>query len=135
MFSHVLSGLITHNQAIEGGDGNDVFHLLPKFHPELNPMEYWWGWSKRYFRERSTGNFKFSKSLVPRSLDACPLVTIRRFFRRADRYMNIYSLGATGVVAEYAAKKYKSHRGVSQRDLDEAEEERTAKAVALQRMS
>jgi hypothetical protein len=121
-------------QAIEeDSDACDVFHLLPKFHPELNPMEYWWGWSKRYFRERSTGRLDLARSLVPTSLDACPLPTIRRFFRRSERYMSVYSLGATGVAAEFAVKKYKSHRGVSQKDLDAAEEERTAKAELLRR--
>jgi hypothetical protein len=114
---HFLTCLIRANnidQAIEGSDGNDVFHLLPKFHPELNPIEYWWGWSKCYFQEHLTGNFVSAKSLVPKSLDACPLITIRHFFCRADWYANVYSLGATGIAAEYAVKKYKSHRTVSQ---------------------
>jgi len=131
-FSHILHIFISYDQAVEeGSDGSDVFHLLPKFHPELNPLEYLWGWSKRYFRERSNGKFGFGKSLVPISLDACPLVTIRRFFRRSERYISVYSLGATGLAAEYAVKKYRSHRGVSQRDLDAAEEERMAKATTL----
>jgi hypothetical protein len=124
---------ITYGQAIEeGSNESDVFHLLPKFHPELNPLEYLWGWSKHYFRECSNGKFDFAKCLVPTSLNACPLVTIRRFFRRSERYISVYSLGATGIAAEYAVKKYKSHRGVSQWDLNAAEEERMAKATALQ---
>ena len=132
-FLHIFIHFITYGQTIEeGSDGSDVFHLLPKFHPELNPMEYLWGWSKRYFRERSNGKFSFAKSLVPISLDACPLVTIRRFFRHSERYISVYSLGATGIAAEYAVEKYKSHRGVSQRDLNAAEEKRMAKATALQ---
>jgi transposase len=134
LFLHFI--LFITGQAIEeGSNGSDVFHLLPKFHPELNPLEYLWGWSKRYFRERSNGKLALAKSLVPTSLNTCPLVTIRRFFRRSERYINVYSLGATGLAAEYAVKKYKSHRGVSQRDLDAAEEERMAKATALQRFS
>jgi hypothetical protein len=136
LFLLIVLLFISYGQAIEeGSDGSDLFHLLPKFHPELNPLEYLWGWSKRYFRERSNGKFGFAKSLVPTSLDTCPLVTIRRFFRRSERYISVYSLGATGLAAEYAVKKYKSHRGVSQRDLDAAEEERMAKAIALQRLS
>jgi hypothetical protein len=110
---------------------NEHHHLLPKFHPELNPLEYLWGWSKRYFRERSNGKFGFGKSLVPISLDVCPLVTIRRFFCHSEHYISVYSLGATGLAAEYAVKKYRSHRGVSQQDLDVAEEERMAKATTL----
>ncbi|EIW81271.1 hypothetical protein CONPUDRAFT_26680, partial [Coniophora puteana RWD-64-598 SS2] len=95
--------------------GNDICHFLPKFHPEINPKEYYWGWCKRYFRERSNGNFAHAKKLLLEALNSCPLITIRRFFRRVERYMDVYSLGATGMAAEYAVKKYKSHRGVSQR--------------------
>lgn len=91
--------------------------FLPKFHPELNPIELVWGWSKRYFRERSTGSFKDAQRLVPESLDACPLSTIRRFFRRVQRYMDVYRLGAKGILAEYAVKKYRSHRSITAADL------------------
>ena len=47
-------------------------------------------------------------------------------FRQASSYLSISSLGATGVAAEYAARKFKSHRSVRQKDLDEAEQERLA---------
>jgi hypothetical protein len=82
---------------------------------------------KRYFRERCNGNFATSKKLFAQALDACPADVIRRFFRRADRYASVYQLGATGLLAEYAVKKYKSHRSVTQRDLLEAEEEQRKK--------
>jgi hypothetical protein len=98
-------------------------------------MEYLWGWSKCYFREHSNGKFSLAKSLVPISLNACPLVTIWRFFHHSEHYISVYSLRATGIAAEYAVKKYKSHQGVSQRDLNAVEEERMAKATALQRFS
>lgn len=112
-------------QVIEESGG--VCHFLPKFHPELNAIEYYWAWVKRYFRERTNGTFAHARNLLDEALDACPLPTIRRFFRRASRYLSIYSLGATGVAAEYAARKFKSHRSVRQKDLDEAEQERRAK--------
>jgi len=113
-------------------EAGDVCHFLPKFHPEMNPIEYFWGWTKRYFRKHSNGNFQKGKALLQEALDACPLVTIQRFFRRVQRYMSVYKLGATGISAEYAVKKYKSHHGVSQKDLDAADEERIAKEVKLQ---
>jgi len=128
--------LISYDQAVEeGSDGSDVFHLLPKFHPKLNPLEYLWGWSKHYFQERSNGKLGFGKSLVPISLDTCPLVTIRCFFCCLECYISVYSLGATGLAAEYAVKKYKSHQGVSQWDLNAAEEKHMAKATALLQFS
>lgn len=97
----------------------------------MNPIEYFWGWMKRYFRERSNGNFAHGRKLLDESMEACPLVTIRRFFRRAQRYMSVYTLGATGIAAEHAVKKYKSHRGVSQKDLDASEEERKRKDAKI----
>ena len=110
LFLHIVILFVTYGQAIEeGSNGSDVFHLLPKFHPELNPLEYLWGWLKHYFQEHSNGKLAFAKSLVPTSLNTCPLVTIRRFFRCSEHYINVYSLGATGLAAEYAVKKYKSH--------------------------
>jgi len=96
--------------------------FLPKFHPELNPIEMYWGWIKRYFRERATGNFATAQRLIVEALDACPLITIRRFFRRVDRYMSVYRHGATGRLAEFAVKKYRSHRGITKEDLAVAEE-------------
>lgn len=113
------------SQIIE--EAGDVCHFLPKFHPELNPIEYYWGWSKNYFRERSTGNFAKAKDLVQEALNACPLLTIRRFFRRAFRYASVYRLGATGLAAEFAVRKFKSHRHVRMTDLEKAETERKAK--------
>jgi hypothetical protein len=43
--------------------------------------------------------------------------------------MSVYSLRAAGLAAEYAVKKYRSHWGTSQQDLDAAEEERMTKAT------
>ncbi|KIM29215.1 hypothetical protein M408DRAFT_35243, partial [Serendipita vermifera MAFF 305830] len=86
--------------------------FLPKFHCELNPIEYYWGWVKRRFRERCNGQFDASKKLLTDSLDACPGEVIRRFIRRADRYASVYRLGATGPLADFAVRKYRSHRAV-----------------------
>jgi transposase len=91
--------------------------FLPKFHPELNPIEMYWGWAKRYFRERTTGNFKVALGLITEALDACPIAIIRRFFRRTYRYMSVYELGISGLLAEFAVKKYKSHRGITKQEL------------------
>ncbi|KAJ6593145.1 hypothetical protein B0H19DRAFT_1089191 [Mycena capillaripes] len=46
--------------------------------------------------DRSSGQWQKSQDLVDEALDACPLSTIRRFFRRADRCARVYRLGATG---------------------------------------
>jgi len=52
------------------------------------------------------------KSTVPKALASVNLMTIRRFARRAQRYMSAYRNGLTLRAAEYAVKKYKSHRRI-----------------------
>jgi hypothetical protein len=49
------------------------------------------------------------KKTVP---EAVPLITIRKFARKSWRYMDIYSKGVTGKLAEFTVKKYKSHHSV-----------------------
>lgn len=110
-----------------------VCHFLPKFHPEMNLIEYFWAWVKRWFRERSNGEWQKAKTLVDEGLRLCPVPTIRRFYRRAHRYASVYRLGATGPVAEFAVKKYRSHRGVRANELDVATSEWKAKAEAILR--
>ncbi|KAF8912422.1 hypothetical protein CPB85DRAFT_1375741 [Mucidula mucida] len=89
----------------------DVCHFLLKFHPELNPIEYYWGWTKYYFQEPSTGNFAHAQSL----------------------YLQMYKLGATGVLAEFAVKKFKSHCSVMAKDLEVAQAEWEEKQAKLTR--
>jgi hypothetical protein len=89
-------------------DVGDICHFLPKFHPEMNPIKYLWGWAKQYFHEHSNGNFKMAQKLWQEALNSCLLLTIHRFFHCAALYMSVYKLGATGVVAEYVIKKYHS---------------------------
>ncbi|KAJ6590916.1 hypothetical protein B0H10DRAFT_1796848, partial [Mycena sp. CBHHK59/15] len=91
-------------------------------HPELNPIEYFGGWCKNYFHEQSNGKFEHRKRILQEALDMCPLISICRFFRRVHQYLDIYHHGTTGAVAEFAAKMYKKHRGVTSRDIEPAEQ-------------
>ncbi|KAJ7337389.1 hypothetical protein DFH08DRAFT_1014352 [Mycena albidolilacea] len=77
---------------------------------------------------RSNGTWKKAKELVAEVLRLCPLPTIRRFYRRADRYASVYRLGATGVIAEFAVKKYRGHHGIRAIELEAAGEEWKEKA-------
>ena len=76
------------------------------------------------------GRFPTAKLLVPECLDSCPLITIRRFFQKAWRYMDAYRYahnhrialhrldnmtsrkGLNARQAAFANKRYKSHRRV-----------------------
>ena len=63
------------------------------------------------------------KKLWTEALDACPPHVLHQFFQQADRYASVYCLGATGLLAEYAVKKYKAHHSVTETDLTEAKNE------------
>ena len=64
------------------------------------------------YRNVSDGRFKTAKVLVPQCLDACGLITIRKFFRKTWRYIDAYNKGLNTRQAAVATKKYKSYRKV-----------------------
>ena len=84
--------------------------FLPKFHCELNPIECAWCASKFTCRRECDYSFPHLKDRVPRSLDEIPIATVRRWFRLTDRFRDSYKRGLSGRLAEFAVRKYKSHR-------------------------
>jgi len=90
-------------ETIEAEGHRCIFY--PKYHCELNYIEYFWGAAKRC-RLNCDYTWEGLKSTVPKALASIDLMTIRRFARRAQRYMSAYRNGLTLRAAEYAVKKY-----------------------------
>ncbi len=77
---------------------------------ELNFIELAWGWVKRAIRERCDYTFAGLKNNVQQCLDAIPLATVRRYARLTYRWLDAYAKGLVGPLAEFAVKRFSSHR-------------------------
>lgn len=89
--------------------GHEVI-FYPKFHCELNYIEYYWAALKRYTRENCKYTFLELEKTVLDAMDSVDLRTIRRFAMRSKRWMWAYINGLTEEQRAYAEKKYQSHR-------------------------
>jgi hypothetical protein len=89
-----------------------IFILFSKFHPEFNFIEMYWAEAKRITRVKCDYTFAGLKQTVPEVLESIELVKIRRFSRKCDRYMSCYRLGMPPKLAEFACRKFKSHRSI-----------------------
>lgn len=61
--------------------------------------------------------FEDAKQAAIQCLDACPVDVIRRFINRSWRFVDAYQQGLTGKAAEWAVRKFKGHRTISNRAL------------------
>ena len=76
------------SEVIEKAGHKCIFYS--KFHCELNFIEHYQEAAKRHARENCDYSWIGLKQIVPLSLESVSIVTIRRFARKAWRYMDLY---------------------------------------------
>jgi hypothetical protein len=83
--------------------------------PSIGYSQQYWGWCKYQYREvDKSGGFKVAKETAIRYLDACPPEVIRRFINRSWRFMSAYRHGLTGKAADWAVRRQKAHRTITE---------------------
>ena len=91
--------------------------FLPKFHCELNFIEYFWGSVKKYLHDHADGSFVTLKANLPQALASVQLCTIQLWEQCMHRWVEAYQSGlqtkeAQMEVRKFSSTKYKSHRRV-----------------------
>jgi transposase len=88
--------------------------FLPKYHPELNPIEYVWGRSKRYARQHCSYSLPALRTMIPKCLGPAVVTDelVWKFFRRVRRILEAYQSGETYGTEAFKNTVYKSHRRV-----------------------
>jgi hypothetical protein len=106
---------------IQGGNKYGLLWIfLPKFHCELNFIEFFWGAVNKYLRENCDYTFDTLKENMPKALESVSIMTIRRWEDRMyDMYhwMEAYwsGLGTSDAqlqVKKFCSASYKSHRRI-----------------------
>jgi hypothetical protein len=93
--------------------------FLPKFHCELNFIEFFWGAVKKYLCDHCDHTFDTLKENLPKALASVDVKTIRKWEHRTMRWLDAYGSGkgtkeAQLHVKQFSSCKYTSHRRIPQ---------------------
>ena len=91
--------------------------FLPKYHPELNPIEQVWAQLKRYTKGHCNYSLPSLRKNIPLAYDTVSAENIKNHFRKCKHYMFAYLEGLKpGTELDDQVKKYKkailSHRHI-----------------------
>jgi hypothetical protein len=81
-----------------------------KFHCELNFIERVWSMAKGRVRRECDYSFEALYALVPVIMQEVDIKSVWRMAQRCYRHMDCYRHGLSPLLANYAVKKYTSHR-------------------------
>ena len=91
--------------------------FYPKFHCELNWIEYYWGHAKRYARNHCDYNIESLRRVIWEALADVRTSTIAGFYARCQRRISAYRAGIPYASTEFQI--FTSHRRVRVRDEEE----------------
>ncbi|KZV70014.1 hypothetical protein PENSPDRAFT_632253 [Peniophora sp. CONT] len=104
-------------ETIEGA--GHICIMLPKYHCEINFIEYFWGAVKRYLREHCDYTFNTLRANLPTALQSVSKLLIRKWEHRSWRFIDAYAGGLNAKDAQFQVKKYSSRTYASHRRIPE----------------
>ena len=80
--------------------------ILPKFHCELNFIEFFWGAVKKYLHDNCDYTFDTLKENMPKALESVSVQTIQCWKHCMFQWMEAYCSGLGTTEAQQQAKKF-----------------------------
>ncbi|ORZ33092.1 hypothetical protein BCR44DRAFT_44378, partial [Catenaria anguillulae PL171] len=94
--------------------------VLPKFHPELNPIERGWSAITAHCHKNCTFKWETLMTVFDSAIASVSINQIRNYFRVCARFASVYEIvKVNGPLAEHIVRTYRSHRGVAKNDLEQ----------------